>query len=175
MNVYNKLSVQIIQKFRIALLNASRDADIHPSFAEDLTYSLLSGLKISAMMKIQFFLKSLDLFPAEPNQIELDRLRWLNQVRNSLFHTGTIPKASKIIPEQAIFRLSLVSIFVQMDIVRVALAKKLELRTMELQSIVFEIKNFFIQGTYNGQRVFDETISEYLDRISLQWEEEGFL
>ncbi|MFQ3909124.1 hypothetical protein [Leptospira borgpetersenii] len=173
--VYSMISKQIALKIRVKLLKASRDENIHPILSEDLSYSLLSGMHISSLMKFRFFLISLNLFPDTPNQFELEQLKWLNGVRNSLCHSGTMPNSGRNVPEDAIFRLSKVAILVQMDIVRIAIADLLNLNTFNIQNIKSEIKNFFVKGVYNGQNVYNESYANYLNRISHQWEEEGFL
>jgi hypothetical protein len=127
----------------------------------------------SAIYKFQKFLVGLDLFPENPSKEVVDRLKWVNKVRNMMVHMGDIPSDNKISFEQRAQITSSIT-FILIAIAEYYYAKEIfKVNNYLVDKNAEDVRKYFESGIFRGHKVFDETYEEFCERQELKWIENG--
>jgi hypothetical protein len=127
----------------------------------------------SALLKLKWFLQAIDVYPEEPTQEQEDRFKNLNIVRNAVVHSGTV-RLNKSISSDALSRVAVAVILVMQEITAFYMCRyAFDMRDSLTEPMRMVIRDFFINGRFRGQRVFDEDYEEFLARAEVAWVEES--
>lgn len=141
---------------------------------DDMLPRLQNIANESALAKLTAFLKAVGMFPDAPNEEASKRLKWLNVLRNSVAHTGSIKLDIADTPEQSLRIAAAVALLLQ-DICRIFIAKTLlKIADRGVIDAQMAVMTFFLNGTYNGQNILTEDYEAYRQRLISQHEEFGY-
>ncbi|WP_143599054.1 hypothetical protein [Variovorax boronicumulans] len=149
------------------------DGGVSPESAKDIVARLNNIGSPSAITKIKWFLQEFDLFSKTPTEDEMNRLRRLNLVRNAIAHSGTVRIEPTLGPEISLSVAGAV-IGLSHEIAELHLARRiLGIEAASTKNSTETIKRFFSEGTFRGQKVFEEKFEEYLSRLEKTWLDGG--
>jgi hypothetical protein len=126
----------------------------------------------SAVMKMTSYLQESGLFPNEPTEEQLKRLKGFNAVRNAIAHSGAV-RWNKELGQDVIARVAASALAVIAEVVELALARQLGVFDHRLIKQSENVVKFFETGVFRGHAVFEEDIDAFLERISKEWIEDG--
>jgi hypothetical protein len=156
--------------FERELTNSGEDSEL----IKDIMARLSNLTSDSALTKLRQFLTTFDMFPKDADPSALQRLKWMNTVRNAVAHTGAAPMDLAESAETSIRVSTALSILLQF-ICQVYIAKYL-LKVDDMSQInqtQNSILNFFSTGRFNGQDLLTEDFETFSARMTSQWEEHG--
>jgi hypothetical protein len=143
--------------------------------SNDVTARVNINTQPSTLFKIEKFLISHDMYPEQANQEVQNRLKWLNKVRNSMAHTGSIPSDKKISYKQRC-EITVGVTFLILAICQYYFAKHIfKIDNYQVNKECEEIKEYFLTGCFRGKDVFNETYDEYMQRQDEEWLNSGTL
>lgn len=146
---------------------------VSPETVGDIVVRFRNISSPSALTKIKWFLEGLQLFPTAPNDDQTSRLRRLNAVRNAIAHSGTV-KIEKGLGPEASLSVAGAVIHLTHEIAELYIARNiLGVDSAITRQSLNTIKSFFSDGTFRGQRVFEERFDDYLSRLEEKWLESG--
>jgi hypothetical protein len=123
----------------------------------------------SAIKKLKHFLQGIYLYPKYDNKEMHERLKWLNVVRNSMVHTGMLPKyynlTDEILGEATSSAIELVLRINQYFFGKMVL----NLSDPYLDFIKGLILPYFHEGIFCGKQIFNEKYDEYIERPYEKW------
>ena len=123
----------------------------------------------SATFKLKHFLRGIDLYPKYELPEMHERLKWLNLVRNSMAHTGMLPRGKKL-PDDLLGDMSSSVIELVLRINPYYFGKKLlRLDDPYLSFIKGLIMPYFYEGKFGGRSIFNEKYEEYMERAKKEW------
>jgi hypothetical protein len=123
----------------------------------------------SATFKLKLFLRGIDLYPKYELSEMHKRLTWLNLVRNSMAHTGMLPKDKKL-PEDLLGDVTSSIIELVLRINQYYFGKVLlRLDDPYLNFIKKLIMPYFYEGKFCGRLIFTEKYEEYMERAKKEW------
>lgn len=168
-----KLERSLIDKVKVwvnsILSNKSCDTDI----ISDVVARINISNQPSAIYKFQNFLIGLNLFPDTPSKEAIDRLRWVNKVRNMMLHMGDIPNDKKISFEQRA-QITTSITFMLVGIAEYYYAKEIfKIDNYLVEQNAKDIRNYFESGMFREHKVFDETYKQFCERQEMEWIENG--
>lgn len=127
----------------------------------------------SALAKLSAFLKAGSMYPENPDEKTRERLKWLNILRNSVAHSGSIRLDIAESPEASLRVASAVALLLQ-DICRVYIAKYLlKIQDLGVDNAQQAVITFFLSGIYKGQNILTEDHNTYQQRLIDHFEEFG--
>ncbi|MGY4517397.1 hypothetical protein [Lysobacter sp. HA18] len=151
------------------------DQGVSPRSVSDIIARFHQIKTPSALDKIRSFVEANGLFPATPSDDQSHRLRRLNTLRNGISHSGTV----RIDPELGATRSYSVAaavVLLTQEIAVLYIARELlGVDTHATEVAETTVKRFFDEGTFRGQRVFEEEYEDYLARLESRWVEEGIV
>lgn len=123
----------------------------------------------SAIFKLKHFLMGIDLYPKQELPGMHERLKWLNIVRNSMAHTGMLPRDKKISDDLlGDVTSSLIELVLRIN--QFYFGKKLlKLDDPYLDFIKKLIMPYFYEGKLGGRLIFNETYEKYMERVKKEW------
>lgn len=135
----------------------------------DFTARINSSLgRPSALLKLQWFLQAIGVYPDNPTAEQVTRLKALNTVRNAVVHSGAV-RVDKV-PTDAMDRIAIAVILVMQDIVEFYLMRHAFGITDGLtEPMRSRVRSFFFDGKLGGQRVFEEDYATYIARAEQAW------
>lgn len=123
----------------------------------------------SAIQKLKHFLQGIDLYPKYDNPEMHNRLKWLNLVRNSMVHTGMLPRKNtltdEILGEATSSAIELILRINQYFFGKIIL----KLNDPYLGFIKRLILPYFQEGKFCGRQVFTEKHDEYMEQACEKW------
>ncbi|WP_323158821.1 hypothetical protein [Pseudomonas viridiflava] len=150
-------------------------AGVRQDLIDDMMPRLPGLANESALAKLTAFLKAGGMYPENPDEEAPKRLRWLNILRNSIAHSGSIRFDIAKTPESSGRVAGAVSLLLQ-DICRVYIAKYLlKIEDFGVDDTQQAVLAFFLSGKYNGQDVVEEYYEAYRQRLIDHYEEFGNL
>ncbi|EMS1064447.1 hypothetical protein WKS79_003049 [Providencia stuartii] len=159
------------QAFKVHL----EEAGVNQGLINDIMPRLSNVANESALAKLAAFLKAGGMYPENPNEKTLKRLKWLNVLRNSVAHSGSIRLDIAESPEASLRVAGAVALLLQ-DICRIYIAKYLlKIEDFDLSKAQQTVMDFFLYGTYNGQNILTEDHETYQRRLIDHYEEFGNL
>jgi hypothetical protein len=165
------LTFTLKKKLRIILKNEHIENDI----IEDIDKTINGMGNPSAIYQLKQFLKYLEVYPLEENENQFKKLKWINQIRNRLVHSGNIPRAKGMSVEQAM-GISFSVILLCLSITQLYFASKLlNIKDRQIDILKNEVTQYFKTGKFSGKDVFYETFDEYLENMNTDWVYEGLL
>lgn len=165
--------VSLIKKARTTIEAALTELGVCPESVNDIISRFNSISSPSALTKTKWFLESCGLFPETPTEDEIGRLRRLNTVRNAIAHSGTVRIEQGLGAEKS-FSIAGTVILLSQEVAELHLTRDLfGIETHSTDASIKTIKAFFGEGTFRGQRVFDEKYEGYLARLEKAWVEAG--
>jgi len=126
----------------------------------------------SAVMKMTSYLQESGLFPNEPTEEQLKRLKGFNAVRNAIAHSGAV-RWSEDLGQDVVARVAASSLAVIAEVVELALARQLGVFDHRLIKQRENVVKFFETGIFRGHAVFKEDLEAFVERISKEWTEDG--
>lgn len=122
----------------------------------------------SALLKLQWFLKAMGVYPDNPTPEQVTRLKALNTVRNAVVHSGAV-RVDKV-PVDAMDRIAIAVILVMQDIVEFYLMRHaFDIKDGLTVPMHLRLRGFFFDGKLGGQRVFEEDYASYIARAEQTW------
>ncbi|MER1719525.1 hypothetical protein KC966_10310 [Proteus terrae] len=159
------------QAFKVHLEKAS----VNQNLINDIMPRLSNIANESALAKLTAFLKAGCMYPENPDKETLKRIKWLNILRNSVAHSGSIRFDIAESPE-ASFRVAGAVALLLQDICRIYIAKSLlKIEDSDLDKAQQTVMDFFLYGTYHGQNILTEDYATYQQRLIDHYEEFGNL
>jgi hypothetical protein len=171
-----KVDGLLLRKIRDLLASFLSEENVPPRILQDISARLNLYSSPSAIYKATEFLKAQGLYPliVESEDVE-KRLRWVNMVRNAVAHQGDIPK-DKNLSFETRMRISAAVVFLVGEISKIYIAKHvLGIYDYSIEQSEKDILSFFENGEYRGDKVFEESYSDYMTRIEKKWVEDGEL
>ncbi|EAP7664515.1 hypothetical protein L1O59_002861 [Salmonella enterica] len=150
-------------------------AGVNQNLINDIMPRLLNVANESALAKLAAFLKAGSMYPEIPDEETLKRLKWLNVLRNSVAHSGSIRLDIAESPEASLRVAGAVALLLQ-DICRIYIAKYLlKIEDYGVAKAQQAVMDFFQYGTYKGQDILTEDHETYQQRLIDHYEEFGSL
>jgi hypothetical protein len=171
---YKKSSIAFIEnniqsKIKLIINQCLEENNIHKTIKEDILNRVNNICQPSAIYKLKHFLKDINLYPKYDNSEIHKRLKWINDVRNLMAHTGTLPKDKKL-PDSLLREVVSSVIYLVLRINQYYFGCKiLELDDPYLEHIRGLITNYFYEGKFSGRSIFDESYEEYMERAKKEW------
>ncbi|WP_283184429.1 hypothetical protein [Pseudomonas svalbardensis] len=151
------------------------EAGVSEELINDMMARLLNVANESALSKLTAFLTVSGMYPATPDAEASKRLKWLNVLRNSIAHSGSIRLDIADSPD-ASFRVAGAVALLLQDISRVYVAKYLlNISDTGVDEAQQAVMTFFLKGTFNGQNILTEDYDTYRQRLIDHFEEHGNL
>lgn len=123
----------------------------------------------STIFKLKQFLQGIDLYPKYEFPEAHERLKWLNLVRNSMAHTGMLPRVNKL-PDDLLADVTVSVIELVLRINQYYFGKiLLRLDDPYLRFIKGLIVPYFYEGKFGGRLIFNEKYEEYMERAKKEW------
>ena len=171
--IVNKLERSLIDKVKVwvnsILSKKSCDTDV----ISDVVARINISNQPSAIYKFQNFLVGLDLFPENPSKESVNRLKWVNKVRNMMVHMGDIPSDKKISFEQRA-QITTSITFMLIGIAEYYYAKEIfNIDNYLVEENAKDIRSYFENGIFRGHQVFDETYEQFSERQEVEWIKNG--
>ncbi|HCN70715.1 MAG TPA: hypothetical protein DIS96_02965 [Pusillimonas sp.] len=164
---------KLINQAREVIEKTLGDLGVSPETVKDIVNRFNYIKSPSALKKIHWFVEDCKLFPSNPTNDQLGRLRRLNTVRNVITHNGTVPVdeqlGAKLSANVAGAVIMLTQIIAEVYFVR----ELLGVQPFCLQSSISTIEDFFNKGVFRGQLVFEEEFDDFLSRLDKAWVEDG--
>lgn len=171
---YKENSVKFIEKdiqskIRLTIGQCLQDNNIEETIREDILNRVNNIFQPSAIYKLKCFLKDINLYPKYDNSETHKRLKWINDIRNLMVHTGTLPKDKKL-PDSLLREVvsNVINLVLRINQYYFG-CKILELDDPYLEYIRGLIINYFCEGKYSGMLIFDESYEEYMERAKKEW------
>lgn len=159
------------QAFKVHLEKAGVSQDL----INDIMPRLSNVANESALAKLAAFLKAGSMYPENPDEETLKRLKWLNVLRNSVAHSGSFKLNIAESPEASLRVAGAVALLLQ-DICRIYIAKYLlKIEDHGVDKAQQTVMAFFLYGTYNDQNILTEDHETYQQRLIDHYEEFGNL
>lgn len=157
--------------FKVHLENAGVNQDL----INDIMPRLSNIANESAFAKLTAFLMANSMYPENPDKEAQKRLKWLNILRNSVVHSGSIRLDIAESSEASSRVAGAVALLLQ-DICRIYIAKYLlKIKDQGVDKAQQTVMDFFLHGTYNGQNILTEDYKIYQQRLIDHYEEFGNL
>jgi len=152
------------------------DAGMEADLVRDVVSRLKNIASESAFLKLQAFLVRFGMFPSHAEQVIVDQLKRFNSQRNLVVHSGKV-KLDVAATVDASVRVAGVIAKLVLTISRVYVAKHLLMIDDEfgVEKARQSVLAFFLNGTFNGQKVFDEDFDVFMQRLELHWQQKGEL
>jgi hypothetical protein len=159
------------QAFKVHL----EESGVSQDLIDDIMPRLSNIANESALAKLAAFLKAGGMYPENPDEDTPKRLKWLNVLRNSVAHSGSIRLDIAENPEASFRVVGAVALLLQ-DICRVYIAKYLlKIEDRGVDEVQQAVMTFFRNGTYHGQDILAEDYETYRQRLIDHYEEFGSL
>jgi hypothetical protein len=150
-------------------------ASVNQDLIDDIMPRLSNVANESALAKLAAFLKAGGMYPENPDEETLKRLKWLNVLRNSVAHSGSIRLDIAESPEASLRVAGAVALLLQ-GICRIYIVKYLlKIEDQGVDESQQAVMAFFLYGTYNGQNILTEDNETYQQRLIDHYEEFGNL
>ncbi|MDD2064507.1 hypothetical protein [Pseudomonas sp. 25571] len=150
-------------------------AGVSQDLIDDMMPRLSNLANESALAKLTAFLKAGGMYPENPDEEVPKRLKWLNVLRNSIAHSGSIKFDIAKTPE-ASFRVAGAVALLLQDISRVYIAKHLlKIADWGVDEAQQAVMDFFLSGKYNCQDIVAEDYETFRQRLISHYEEYGNL
>lgn len=144
-----------------------------PDAISDILARIHIALEPSAIYKLQKFLVGLELMPENPDKVVLERFKWVNTVRNKMFHMGDIPKYKDMDFNQRA-ELTCSVTFMLISIARYYFAKEIfKIDNHLITQYKEDICQYFESGIFRGQKVFEEGYAQFFEKQELAWIKNG--
>ena len=164
---------QINKKIRLdikrTILECLKKHNIDIETTSDITNRASNICTPSAIQKLKHFLHGIDLYPKYDNPEMHNRLKWLNLIRNSMVHTGMLPRNDTLIDDilgeavsSAIELILRINQYFFGEII-------LKLNDPYLGFIKRLILPYFQEGKFCGIQVFTEKYDEYMEQACEKW------
>jgi len=152
------------------------DAGMEADLVRDVVSRLNNIASESAFLKLQAFLVRFGMFPSHAEQVIVDQLKRFNSQRNLVVHSGKV-KLDVAATVDASVRVAGVIAKLVLTISRVYVAKHLLMIDDEfgVEKARQSVLAFFLNGTFNGQKVFEEDFDVFMQRLELHWQQKGEL
>jgi len=177
--VLTQIDSLFLRKVRDLLTKGLNEEGVEKSVVADISARLnLYSSSPSAIYKATAFLQAQGLCPAGDLGADVERrLKWVNWVRNAVAHQGDIPKdKEKTLSFETRMRISGAVVLLVGEISKVYIAKHiLGICDCSLDESEKDILAFFEHGTFRGDKVFEETYDDYMERVAQRWIENGEL
>lgn len=174
----NPYTREVKAKIKAAGLEFKKNLEkafINQNLIDDIMPRLSNIANESALAKLVAFLKAGGMYPENPDDEALKRLKWLNVLRNSVAHSGSIRLDIAESPEASLRVAGAVALLLQ-DICRIYIAKYLlKIEDYGVDKAQQAVMAFFLYGTYNGQKILIEDNETYQQRLIDHYEEFGNL
>ncbi|MCW2456481.1 UNVERIFIED_ORG: hypothetical protein M2414_004238 [Rahnella aquatilis] len=158
-------------EFKVNLENSH----VNHMLTNDIMPRLSNISNESALAKLAAFLKAGGMYPENTDDEALKRLKWLNVLRNSVAHSGSIRLDIAKSPEASLRVAGAVALLLQ-HICRIYIAKYLlKIEDYGVEKAQQAVMTFFMNGTYNGQNILTEDNETYQQRLIDHYEEFGNL
>jgi len=164
----DRLAKDLTFRARTNYLHCVTDKEIHPELPLDLTQTFQDSLRQTATFKLTRYLESLRLLPDPLTDKQRRRVKWLNEVRNRLFHNGTFHK-DKGMPDSVAANANKNIVCLNLDIARFGIAFFFDFSSFKLRSRMLEAKLFFKTGYYHGQDILRESAPQFRARQEKEW------
>lgn len=167
--VVRLLDKSLLAKAKRLVTTLYREHGVADTVTADIVARIRNVKGPSAFELSRQFLQAHGLFPGNPDDVQLRRLRLLNAARNAIAHSGTIRK-EKGVPPLNTLRLTGVAVSIARQVVEIYLATEfLGLDDPVIAQARRSIIEFFETGVFNGQDVFEEGFDDFLERATEQW------
>lgn len=174
----NRYTKEVKAKFKAATqaFKAHLEAAcVSQDLIDDMMPRLPGLANESALAKLTAFLKAAGMYPEDPDEEAPKRLKWLNVLRNSVAHSGSIRLDIAKCPEASLRIACAVALLLQ-DICRIYIAKYLlKIEDRGVDEAQQAVMTFFLDGKYNGQDILAEDYETYRQRLIDHYEEFGNL
>jgi len=171
---FKKNSIEFIKEnvrseIKCSVSKCLEENGIDKTIKEDILNRVNNTLQPSAIHKLKHFLKGINLYPEYDNAEMHKRLKWINDVRNLMAHTGTLPKDKKLSDSILIeVVVSVISLVLRINQYYFG-CKILKLNDPYLEYIRTLITNYFYKGEFSGRSIFSETHEAYMERVKREW------
>lgn len=160
---------KIRSEIRSNIKKCLKEHNIGVEIKDDVINRIGNICNPSATFKLKFFLRGIDLYPKHELPEMHKRLMWLNHVRNSMAHTGMLPKDNKL-PDDLLGDVTSSIIELVLRINQYYFGKVLlKLDDPYLGFIKKLIMPYFYEGKFDGRLIFTEKYEEYMERAKEEW------
>nr|WP_314481779.1 hypothetical protein [uncultured Pseudomonas sp.] len=174
-NRYTREVKEQVKAASLAFKAHLETAGISQDLIADMMPRLPNVANESAFAKLTAFLKACGMYPENPNEEAPKRLKWLNVLRNSIAHSGSIKFDIAETPEVSFQVAGAIALLLQ-DISRIYIAKYLlKIEDRGVDEAQQAVMTFFLNGKYNGQDIIAENYETYRQRLIDHYEEFGNL
>ncbi|MBM9606254.1 hypothetical protein [Desulfopila inferna] len=168
-SAYESVLKSLASKVKVIFLKLLFDSNIENRITEDIKARIRIDTSPSALYKLKEFLKFYSLYPEEDSDENNEKLKWLNRIRNSVAHSGDLPRDNQI-SWMTRSEITTNITFLMLSIIQWYFAYViLEIKNHRLDETQNEIKNYFITGKFRNKDIFNETYNEYMNRIIDDW------
>ncbi len=168
-NPIKPINKKIRSDLRLTIIECLQKHKIDGETASNITNRASNICAPSATQKLKHFLQGIDLYPKYDNPEMHNRLKWLNLVRNSMVHTGMLPRndtlADDILGEATSSAIELILRINQYFFGEIIL----KLEDPYLGFIKRLILPYFQEGKFCGRQVFTGKYDVYIERASEKW------
>jgi hypothetical protein len=171
---YKKSQIKFIDKEVRAEIIASvqsclNERDVKEKITDDIIKRVGNVCSPSAIFKLKHFLREIELYPRHESPEMEKKLKWLNDVRNSMAHTGMIPR-DKTLSDSLLHEVTsnIIELILRIDQYYYG-NNLLELKDPYLNFIKNLIVPYFYEGKFGDQLIFSEKYETYLERAKKEW------
>ncbi len=171
---YQKNSIKYIDrnlrsKIKYSVQSCLRNHNVDAEIEDDILNRIGNNFSPSATFKLKLFLQAIALYPEHDIPETHGRLKWLNFVRNSMAHTGMLPR-DRGISDNILGDLTSGIVELVLRINQYYFSKiLLKLDDPYLEFIKKLILTYFYRGELGGRRIFDEKYEDYMERAKKEW------
>lgn len=166
---------ELIKKARGTIRQSLLQEGVSADVVDDIVARFNNVSSPSALMKLKWFIQGQGLFPSENTEEEWKRLKRLNTIRNQVAHRGMV-NIEEALGADASLTVAAVTVQIIRQIAALYIACDLMgIETAGTGELKKEVREFFGDGIFRGQRVFEESFDEYMARQEQAWVEDGII
>ena len=167
--VIKKLECNVLHGVKKSVIKYLQNNKVDKSEVQDVEARISIPNSPSALFKLKKFLIDLDLYPREDTSEQHARLQWVNKVRNSIAHYGDIPSDGKLSFDKRAEITTAIS-FLVLSIAQYYFSKVIfKIDNYMIDQNKNDIQSFFKSGMFRGHKVFEESYTEYMNRLESEW------
>lgn len=168
-NTIKFIDKKIRSEIRSNIKKCLKEHNVGVEIKDDVINRIGNIFNPSAIYKLKLFLRGIDLYPEHDLPEMHKRLMWLNLVRNSMAHTGMLPKDNKL-SDDLLGDVTSTIIELVLRINQYYFGKVLlRLDDPYLDFIKKLIMSYFNEGKFCGRLIFAEKHEEYMERAKKEW------
>ncbi|WP_207762316.1 hypothetical protein [Leptospira harrisiae] len=154
-----------------AIRSKGEELNIDPKIIEDINKTGFGNFGTpSAVQKIRMLVVDMGILTAKESEEYFDKIRMINQIRNSIAHNGDM-RIFQSYEHEKNLRINVYMIEYIFDLIQfyfLFIILKIDEPEIE-HGEKSKLRQFFIEGSYNGHHFFEENYLDFLERKEKEW------